>query len=93
MGAARSASAVRLALALIAVAGAVVVGSGGATAARNINAKHFFWAPGQDPTGTVSSLSSDIIYHGGSAGPGGRMASPLRIPTASSTRARRCRTT
>src|SRR3954469_3877778 len=70
MGAARSAAAVRTALALVAVAAAVVVGSGGAAAAGSINAKHFFWAPGQDPTGTVASVTNDIIYHGGNAGPG-----------------------
>jgi hypothetical protein len=35
------------------------------------NPKHFFWAPGQAPAGTVvDSASNDIIYHGGSAGPG-----------------------
>ena len=70
MGAARSAAAVRTALALVAVAAAVVVGSGGAAAAGSINAKHFFWAPGQSPTGTVASVTNDIIYHGGNAGPG-----------------------
>jgi hypothetical protein len=70
MRAARSAAAVRTALALLAVAAAVVVGSGGAAAAGSINAKHFFWAPGQDPTGTVASVANDIIYHGGNAGPG-----------------------
>jgi len=69
MRAVRSAAAVRTALALVAVAAAVVVGSGGA-AAGSINAKHFFWAPGQDPTGTVASVANDIIYHGGNAGPG-----------------------
>ena len=70
MGAARSAAAVRTALALVAVAAAVVVGSGGAAAAGSINAKHFFWAPGQSPTGTGASITNDIIYHGGNAGPG-----------------------
>jgi len=70
MRAARSAAVVRTALALVAVAAAVVVGSGGAAAAGSINAKHFFWAPGQDPTGTVASVANDIIYHGGNAGPG-----------------------
>src|SRR3954451_22568238 len=70
MRAARSAAALRTALALVAVAAAVVVGSGGAAAAGSINAKHFFWAPGQSPTGTVASVTNDIIYHGGNAGPG-----------------------
>ena len=31
------------------------------------NPKHFFWA---GETATADSLSNDIIYHGGSAGPG-----------------------
>ncbi len=35
------------------------------------NAKHFFWAPGQNPAGTVAdSASNDLIYHGGNAGAG-----------------------
>ena len=34
------------------------------------NPKTFFWAPGQSPTGTVSSVTNDVIYHGGAAGPG-----------------------
>ena len=35
------------------------------------NAKHFFWAPGQDPSGTVAdSTSNDLIWHGGNAGSG-----------------------
>jgi hypothetical protein len=41
-----------------------------ATSATNTNPKHFFWAPGQDPQGTVASVENDIIYHGGNAGPG-----------------------
>jgi hypothetical protein len=33
------------------------------------NAKHFFWAPGQNPAGTVAdSTSNDLIWHGGNAG-------------------------
>jgi len=32
--------------------------------------KHFFWAPGQPNTPNPNSLSSDLIYHGGNAGPG-----------------------
>ena len=47
----------------------------GATASMSnadsvLNAKHFLWAPGQDPAGTANSLQNDVIYHGGSAGPG-----------------------
>ena len=34
------------------------------------NAKHFFWSQGQDPQGTADALQNDIIYHGGTAGPG-----------------------
>jgi hypothetical protein len=35
------------------------------------NAKHFFWAPGQNPDGTVAdAYGNDLIYHGGNAGPG-----------------------
>jgi len=35
------------------------------------NPKHFFWANGQpSPTGTVNSMTNDLIYHGGNAGPG-----------------------
>ena len=35
------------------------------------NPKHFFWAKGQpNPTGTVNSLTNDLIYHGGNAGSG-----------------------
>ena len=35
------------------------------------NPKHFFWAKGQpNPTGTVNSLTNDLIYHGGNAGAG-----------------------
>jgi len=32
------------------------------------NDKHFFWAAGQAPN--PSSVSNDLIYHGGNAGPG-----------------------
>jgi hypothetical protein len=35
------------------------------------NPKHFFWAPGQNPAGTIAdSTANNLIYHGGSAGPG-----------------------
>ena len=35
------------------------------------NPKTFFWAPGQNPSGTVAdSTSNDLIYHGGNAGSG-----------------------
>jgi hypothetical protein len=70
MGAARSTVALRATFALAAVVATAVIASGGATAAGSINAKHFFWAPGQSPQGTVASVENDIIYHGGNAGPG-----------------------
>src|SRR5437867_8697366 len=35
------------------------------------NAKHFFWAPGQNPAATVAdSASNNLIWHGGNAGAG-----------------------
>ena len=101
----------RAAVALVAViAGAIL--SGSAAASGELNAKHFFWAPGQSPDGTVDSVSNDIIYHGGNAGAGaigvetkpavyliywgtgvGHRLHDAPTPTASSTRARRSRTT
>jgi hypothetical protein len=59
-------------IALLAVVVAALAGAMGTTpgSASLTNSKHFFWAPGQSPTGTVDSLSNDIIYHGGSAGAG-----------------------
>jgi hypothetical protein len=63
---------IRLLLGL-ALAGALF-GVVGATATADTapltNPKDFFWAPGQDPTGTVASTTTDLIYHGGNAGPG-----------------------
>jgi serine protease len=61
------------------VVGAIVllVGIVGAEAATSdtsplTNPKHFFWAPGQNPdlSTTTNSLTNDLIYHGGNAGPG-----------------------
>src|SRR3984893_9118031 len=37
-------------------------------ASETTDEKHFFWAPGQAPN--PSSVSNDLIYHGGNAGPG-----------------------
>jgi hypothetical protein len=58
-------------LALTAAITGIVGASVATTASPPLNAKHFFWAPGQsaaqDPT---SSASNDLIYHGGNAGPG-----------------------
>src|SRR5713101_6380141 len=60
-------------IAVIAALVAAVVGAVGASpaaASTATNPKHFFWAPGQSPTGTVTSLANDLIYHGGNAGSG-----------------------
>src|SRR5947207_3617724 len=58
----------------LAIAAFVAVALGASAASSGTapltNAKHFFWAQGQDPTGTANSLTNDIIYHGGNAGPG-----------------------
>ena len=54
-----------------ALATAVVAAIGAsAAAAAPTNPKHFFWAPGQDPAGTVNSVANDLVYHGGSIGDG-----------------------
>jgi hypothetical protein len=50
-------------LALVAISLAVITTQASATT----NQKHFFWAPGQAPN--PSSVSNDLIYHGGNAGP------------------------
>jgi len=63
---------VKISLARAVVSAALLIGAT-ATASHAdtlLNAKHFFWAPGQDPTGTVNSLQNDLIYHGGNAGAG-----------------------
>jgi serine protease len=65
----------RGALLLLAVVAtfAIVFGLGASAArsdATNTNPKHFFWAPGQSPTGTVNSVTTDLIYHGGNLGDG-----------------------
>ncbi len=57
---------------VLALAVAVAVAAVGAAPAASdtstlTNPKHFFWA---GETATADSLSNDIIYHGGSAGPG-----------------------
>ena len=57
----------------IAVAAAAALAIGVSSAAADVvtNGKHFFWAYGQaDPSGVVASTTSDLIYHGGNAGPG-----------------------
>ena len=48
------------------------LGANVATSARTdlTNPKHFFWAPGQNPAGTIAdSTANNLIYHGGNAGP------------------------
>jgi serine protease len=69
-------SALRTVLAIsVAILLATALGAGAASRASAdvlTNAKHFFWAPGQNPdaTTTADSATSDIIYHGGNAGAG-----------------------
>jgi len=61
------------AIAALAIAAAAAFGVQGATSGTRAvtNPKHFFWAKGQpDPTGTATSTSNDLIYHGGNAGDG-----------------------
>jgi hypothetical protein len=48
-------------LLLMLAATLALVGSVGASTATNTNPKHFFWAPGQSPTGTVSSVTNDLL--------------------------------
>ena len=63
----------RIALALagvLALAGSVGAPAASPGATDLPNPKHFFWAPGQSPQGTANAVANDIIYHGGSAGPG-----------------------
>jgi hypothetical protein len=59
-----------VALLMLAVTGSVGVPTAMPGTSDLTNPKHFFWAPGQSPDGTVASLTNDVIYHGGSAGPG-----------------------
>jgi serine protease len=44
--------------------------STGAGASGPINAKHFFFAPGQPGATVADSTANDLIYHGGNAGDG-----------------------
>jgi serine protease len=61
----------RIALTEALVAGVIAaVGASPAASSADTNPKHFFWAPGQSPTGTVDSVANDIIYHGGNLGDG-----------------------
>jgi hypothetical protein len=53
-------------LALLAIAYTLAT----ATATAQSNPKHFFWAPNQPSTPNPSSLTNDLIYHGGNAGQG-----------------------
>jgi serine protease len=60
-----------LALAAAALAVAAVGASVASSDTAPLNPKTFFWAPGQDPAGTVAdSAGNDLIYHGGNAGAG-----------------------
>jgi hypothetical protein len=58
------------ALALLAAAIGVIGASAAPADTTPTNPKHFFYGIGQDPTGTVNSLSTDLIYHGGNIGSG-----------------------
>jgi serine protease len=62
----------RALVALVAIA--LLVGALGASTAASgpplTNPKHFFWAPGQSPSGTAASVTNNLIYHGGNLGPG-----------------------
>jgi hypothetical protein len=58
------------AAALVLAAGALFVSAAPASSPTDTNPKHFFWAFGQSPQGTVDGLANDIIYHGGNAGTG-----------------------
>ncbi|HEY8029184.1 MAG TPA: hypothetical protein VIE38_06705, partial [Gaiellaceae bacterium] len=59
-------------LALLAAVAALLGASTASSGTKDLtNPKHFFWAPGQAPSGTVAdSTSNDLIYHGGNAGSG-----------------------
>jgi serine protease len=74
MGMPRSfAPAARALLALVAATVVTLaVGASAATPAAldQTNPKHFFWAPGQSPLGTVDSVENNLIYKGGNAGSG-----------------------
>lgn len=55
--------------AVIAIVGAVGTQAAAPASTYALNPKHFFWAPGQNPAGTVAdSTSNDLIWHGGNAG-------------------------
>src|SRR5437667_9260475 len=56
-------------LVLGATAALVVALQAGAASSGLTNPKHFFWAQSQFPP-SPDALTNDVIYHGGSAGPG-----------------------
>src|SRR4051812_41938353 len=61
----------RLTAAVAAVVAVTAIGaSAAAPSSAPTNPKHFFYARGQSPQGTVDSVTSDIVYHGGNAGDG-----------------------
>src|SRR5438445_11821989 len=69
MSKARSFASAACALVVATLLAALLAAGGGADGTVT-NPKHIFWAPGQDPTGTVASVTNDILYHGGNVGPG-----------------------
>ena len=54
---------------LVALAGLLGAATASSRTSDLTNPKHFFWAPGQSPNGTVAD-AKDLIYHGGNVGPG-----------------------
>jgi len=60
----------RIALLAAVVAAVCALASASSASADITNPKHFFWAPGQAPAGTVNSAANDLIYHGGNLGDG-----------------------
>jgi hypothetical protein len=64
---------IRILLGVSLAAALCLAGGAGASAgtAPLTNPKHFFWAPGQNPAGTVAdSTANDLVWHGGNAGDG-----------------------
>jgi hypothetical protein len=55
--------------AVVALVAALQAGAAPTAISGLTNPKHFFWAQGQYPP-SPDALTNDIIYHGGSAGPG-----------------------
>jgi hypothetical protein len=70
-------SSVKIRMLVLVALAALLCGTLGASSASSdggavlSSAKHFFWAPGENPAGTVAdSASNDLVWHGGNAGAG-----------------------